>query len=71
MTPIIFEIGLPKEVLFEQAGQLVAEFNRVNRLPEIPIRDDPALKGFGLYGHDVIWVNVRSTGYPTRTRSRV
>lgn len=71
MNLIQFEIGLPKEVLFEQAGQLIAEFNRVNHLPEIPIRDDPTLRGFGRYGHDVIWVNVRSTGYPTRTRSRV
>lgn len=70
-APVIYEFGLAKEVLFEQGRQLAEEFCEYNGLPVIPIRDDPTLRGFGLYGHDVIWVNVRSTATPRQTRGRV
>lgn len=68
---VIYEFGLAKEVLFEQARQLAEEFCKVNDLPIIPVYEDARLRGFGVYEHDKVKVNVRSTATPLQKRGRV
>ena len=49
---------------------MAEEFCEYNGLPVIPVYNDVRLRGYGLYEHEKIKVNVQATATPQRTRGR-